>query len=260
MKNFFKNQTALAIIIAGLLIAFGLIGYALINKNSGSKSQALDSLLNDDKIFQGADFKDNEYILGNSKNDITIVVYSDFECPFCKILQENAIQKLQSKYKLDEKDLSKASVGIVYRHFAQSYHDKAPTEISASLCARELYGQATYINFIDRIYSVTPANNGLDLKSLPDIAKFAIENTKSKNQSLKKEYFEEEFKKCYIDNTYLSELQVDTQDAITAGLEGTPFTVIIYKDKDDKIVIDKVSGSKDISYFEKIIDKLLKIK
>ena len=119
-----------------------------MNKNSNNdKGDTLINLMNVDKIYKGKEFKDSEYILGNTKNKITILVYSDFECPFCKMFQEQTIQVLQKKY-------TKGEIGIVYRHFAQSYHDKAPNEINASLCTRELYGQNVYINFINRIGSM----------------------------------------------------------------------------------------------------------
>ena len=260
MKNFFKNQIALSIIIGAFLIALGIVGYAFIAGKNNSKSDALDKLMNGDKTFQGKEFKSNEYILGNEKNDITLVVYSDFECPFCKILQENAIQQLQKKYSLDPKDPTKGKIGIVYRHFAQSYHDKAPTEINASLCARELYGQNVYINFINRIYSITPANNGLDLATLPDITEYAITTAKDNGESVKKDFDKNEFMTCVSEKRYDKEYQEDAQDAILAGLEGTPYSVILYKDDGENLIVSKISGARDLSYFETVIDKLLKIK
>ena len=145
MKKFFKNETNLAIVLGALLISVSIIAYGFMNKNSNNdKGDTLINLMNVDKIYKGKEFKDSEYILGNTKNKITILVYSDFECPFCKMFQEQTIQVLQKKY-------TKGEIGIVYRHFAQSYHDKAPNEINASLCTRELYGQNVYINFINRI-------------------------------------------------------------------------------------------------------------
>lgn len=259
-RSFFKNQIAVAILGAAIIISLGIISYALINKgNSGTKSTALDSIMNVDKYFQGLDFKENEYILGNKKNDITLVVYSDFECPFCKMLQEDTIQKLQQEYSLDSKDHTKAKIGIVYRHFAQSYHDKAPTEINASLCTRELYGQNAYINFINRIYNITPANNGLDLSILPDIAKFAVDEAKNNNQFIKKDFDKDELINCFNNNTYNDEFLADGEDAIKAGLEGTPYTLILYRDNSGQLIVQKVSGARDISYFKAIIDKLLKI-
>lgn len=260
IKDFFKNQVAVAIIIGAFILALGMIGYALINQNSGNKSDALNDIVNADKIFTGKDFEENEYILGNAKNKITIVVYSDFECPFCKILQENAIQKLQKEYSLNNKDLSQAKIGIVYRHFAQSYHDKAPREINASLCTRELYGQASYENFINRIYNITPANNGLDLSLLPDIASFAVNEAKQNGETIKKDFDKDELMSCVNSGIYNQEFLEDAQDAINMGLDGTPYTLILFNDGEKDMIINKISGSKDASYFENIINKLLKIK
>lgn len=254
MKKFFKNETNLAIVLGALLISISIVAYGFINKNSNSdKGNTVASLMTVDKIFKGKDFKDNEYILGNTKNKITILVYSDFECPFCKMFQEQTIQTLQKKY-------AKGEIGIVYRHFAQSYHDKAPNEINASLCARELYGQNAYINFINRIYAITPANNGLDQTLLPEIANFAVNEAKQNKQDYIKDFNKEEFVACVSAKVYNNEFQTDTQDAIEAGLDGTPYTLILYKAGNDNIVVNKISGAKDAGYFEKIINSLLKVK
>jgi protein-disulfide isomerase len=205
------------------------------------------------------EIQDDRVIFGKKDAPITIVEYSDFECPFCKMLQENVIEKLQEKYKT-KNDLSEGKIGIVYRHFAQSYHDKAPTEINASLCARELYGQNVYKNFISRIYNISPTNNGLDLALLPEIVEYSVNKAKEAKQEVRKDFAKEEFINCFNKMTYNQEFIDNSSDAITAGLEGTPYSLIIYKDRNENIVISKISGLKEVSYFERIIDKLLKIK
>ncbi|MBP9765780.1 MAG: thioredoxin domain-containing protein [Candidatus Pacebacteria bacterium] len=260
IKKFFKNQTNLSIIIGSLIIGISIVSYGYFLNKSPKKDDSLSKIINADKMFQGKEFKDNEYILGNNKNKITILVYSDFECPFCKMLQENTIQILQKEYALNLNNYSEAQIGIVYRHFAQSYHDKAPNEINASLCTRELYGQNAYINFINRIYSVSPTNNGLDQSTLPDIAFFAVEEAKQSKSEIKKDFNKDEFMTCVNNKVYNQEFESDTQDAIEAGLDGTPYTLILFRDGDDNIIINKVSGAKDVLYFEKIINKLLNIK
>ena len=261
IKEFFKNQIAVAIVLGSFLIAIGILGYAFINTNNnkGNSNDALGNIMNQDKIFQGKDFEDNEYILGNKDNDITVVVYSDFECPFCKMLQENTIKKLQEKYSLNNTDITKGKIGIVYRHFAQSYHTKAPTEINAAFCAREIYGQSVYKNFINRIYNITPANNELDLSLLPDITSFAVNEAKENKEFIKKDFDKSEFIECLNKNTYNNELIEDMKDAASIELDGTPYTLVLYKDNDENIIITKISGAKEANYFENIIDKLLKL-
>jgi len=259
IKNlFYQNKIPVSIFISALIITLAILVFAVLNNSKQNKSNILENLMNQDKYFAGLPFKNNEYILGNTKNDITVLVYSDFECPFCKKLQEEAIKKLQDEYKLKD-NYSQGRIGIVYRHFAQSYHDKAEKEINASLCARELYGQNTYIHFINRLYEITPANNGLDLALLPDIANYAINFSKNKKEKVKTDFNLNEFNKCLNNKTYNQEFLDDYQDAENVGLDGTPYIIILYKDENKNLIIHKESGARDLKYFKVIIDKLLKI-
>jgi len=262
IKSFFQNQLAVAIIIASLILGISIIIYAILTQNKNlpkSSNEILSTILNEDKIFSGLKFNDKEYILGNSQNKITVLVYSDFECPFCKRLQEETIQKLQKKYKIKD-DFSEGEIGIVYRHFAQSYHKKTPVEANAALCTRELYGQNPYINFINRLYEMTPTNDGLDLTTLPDISKYSVELAILNKEKIKKDFQNVEFNECLNKQTYNSEYLQTYQDAVDAGLEGTPYSLIIYNDGQQNIILAKISGLREVSYFEKIINQLLKIK
>lgn len=58
----------------------------------------------------------------------------------------------------------------------------------------ESFMDKVYIkNFINRIYSITPANNGLDLSILPDIVSFSINEAKRKKEEIKKDFNKDEF-------------------------------------------------------------------
>ncbi len=252
MKDLFKNQIASAIVLGALLIALGIIGYGLVGKGSTrGSSSILDSLASQDKIFQGADFKDEEYILGSTKNDITLVVYTDLECPFCKMLHQEALSTLIEKYSLDSADTTKAKIGIVYKHLP--YHEKSALEISAAYCVRDLYGHNPYINFIDKIFEISPTNNGLNLDDLPAIAKLVLETSQ-------KVFDEEEFVACYSEGNYDLELMSTLQEASLVGVEGTPHSIILYKEKGEQLIVGRVSGAREVSQFETIIDKILKLK
>ena len=107
---------------------------------------------------------------------------------------------------------------------------------------------------------MTPANNGLNQALLPDIANFAVDEAKQNKQDYKKDFNKEEFVACVSAKVYNNEFQTDTKDAIEAGLDGTPYTLILYRDGNDHIIINKISGAKEVGYFEKIINSLLKVK
>lgn len=69
-KKLVKNPIAIAIILASLILALSVIAYSLINQNN-NRDQALNSIINADKYFNGLPFQEDEYILGSKDNAIT---------------------------------------------------------------------------------------------------------------------------------------------------------------------------------------------
>lgn len=92
-----------------------------------------------------------EQIKGNPNGTVTIVVFADLECPFCKQFNETL------KLVID----SNPEVKIVYRHFPlDGLHKNARTEALGAECAAE---QGKYWDYIDTLYSATPSNDGMDV-------------------------------------------------------------------------------------------------
>lgn len=101
--------------------------------------------------YRAVDTK-KEVVRGNPDAKITIIEYSDLECPFCKRFHVTMEQVLAT-YGND--------VRVVFRHFPlDSLHKKARTEANAVECAGE---QGKFWEFIDGIFAVTPSNDGLDI-------------------------------------------------------------------------------------------------
>lgn len=94
-----------------------------------------------------------EHIIGNLNGDITIVEYSDLECPFCKRFQTTMHEVLKSD----------PNIAWVYRHYPiPQLHSKALHEAEATECAWEQGGNEAFWKYTDRIYEITPSNNGLE--------------------------------------------------------------------------------------------------
>ncbi|KKW42008.1 MAG: Sodium/proton antiporter [Candidatus Magasanikbacteria bacterium GW2011_GWA2_56_11] len=94
----------------------------------------------------------DEPVKGNQNAKITIVEYSDFECPFCKRYHDTMAQII-AKYGNE--------VRWVYRHLPlDSLHRKARTEALAAECAGE---QGKFWEFTDQVFAVTPSNDGIDI-------------------------------------------------------------------------------------------------
>jgi len=109
--------------------------------------------------------KNNTYILGNPNAEISWIVYSDLECPYCKKFHESwVIDEILKKY--DWK------VNFIFKQFPLSrIHPQAPLEAEAALCVWELGWDKKYYNFITNIYNWSKANwRSYDINSIIKLA------------------------------------------------------------------------------------------
>ena len=65
---------------------------------------------------------------GPTDAKVTIVEFSDFQCPFCSKAEE-AMEQVKTAYA--------GKVRVVFRHFPLSFHDKAEKAAEAGVCAQE---------------------------------------------------------------------------------------------------------------------------
>ncbi len=145
-----------------------------------------------------------DHIRGPANAKVAIIEYSDLECPFCKRFHPTMLQLLK-EYPND--------VRWVYRHFPlEQLHKKAPAEANATECASE---QGKFWELTDKIYEVTPTNDGLDAATIPTLAKqVGVANIA-------------QFEACITANKYKDRVDADAADARVAGGQGTPYSVLI---------------------------------
>lgn len=222
-----------AIIIAGALIAGGIY-FGGGARGSGTPTQGPSGPSAEELAKNVKPVSDDDHILGNLQTASVIVVeYSDLECPFCKTFHAT-MHQIMTTYK------SGGKVAWVYRHFPLNIHPKATNEALASECVASLGGNDAFWKFIDRVFEVTPSNNQLDPAELPKLAKAAgVDVTK--------------FDTCMSSGTYKQKIDASIQDAMKAGGDGTPFSIIISKQGD---VIPLV-GAYPFEDVKQIIDSLL---
>ena len=179
-----------------------------------------------------------DHILGDPRAPVKVVEFSDFECPFCKRVHPT-LQRLIKEYG------EAGKVALVYRHFPlDSLHKKARKEAQASECANELGGNDAFWAYADRLFEMTPSNDGLDPSLLPKIAKdIGLDRGK--------------FETCLAGDArggkYAAHIESDEQDAIASGGEGTPYTVVIAPDGETF----PISGAQPYSAFKSIVDLAL---
>ena len=214
----------LAVIFTGILIA----GAILISPSNPTPALVVDAIPSRGQVGpdMGPDIpteilalKSDDHVLGNQNAEVLIIEYSDTECPFCKQYQQTLLQIMQNLG-------STGNVAWVYRHFPiAQLHPRAAHEAEALECANEQGGNTAFWKFTDKIYALTPSNNGLDPTQLPVIAADTGLNVNA-------------FNTCLSSGKFAARIKRDLKDAIQMGGRGTPFTILWNKTSGKQIPID----------------------
>lgn len=182
---------------------------------------------------------DDDPVLGDKNAPVTIVEFSDYECPFCKRHFDTTYPQLKANY------IDKGKVKLVFRDMPLSFHEPmATTEAIAANCAREQGGDAAYWKLHDTMFSKT-TSNGTGLTK-DQLNQFATEQGLNVDN----------FKSCVDSQKYKDEVVKDSTDGNSAGATGTPSFII---GKSGAQVSGKlIVGAQPYGAFQAEIDALLK--
>ncbi len=199
----------LAVIIAGIIIA-GAVIFTSEDKNVSEEIQVAEILPSDDSNSQPQPVEPEEiaqpkftitkedHVRGNFDALITIVEFSDFQCPFCAKFHPT-MQQILNDYS--------NQVRWVYKHFPlDSIHSEARPSAEASECVFEQKGDQGFWQFADglfenqsqlgsNLYNELASQTGLNL---------------------------DQFKSCVSSRKYKDKVEADYQEGIRAGVTGTP--------------------------------------
>lgn len=144
---------------------------------------------------------DSDHLLGKKDAKVTVIEYSDFQCPFCSQI-EPALEQMRKDFPND--------VRMVYRHFPLSFHESAQKAAEASECAAKLGGNDAFWKMHDKLF----ANQQLLGTEL--YTRLAAElGLNAAN-----------FKKCLDSGETASIVSSDMASGNDAGVNGTPATFI----------------------------------
>ncbi len=149
--------------------------------------------------------KPSDYVQGSPNAPVTIVTYSDLECPYCQRFHPSVAQSLRDYPN---------QVKWVFRHFPLSFHVNAQKEAEAAECVGKLGGAEKYWKFIDTIFERTTSNGtGFALTELEPLAKEIGVNSG-------------QFRTCLDQGEMTTKVQGDLQEASGYGVGGTPTTFV----------------------------------
>jgi protein-disulfide isomerase len=236
LKSFNKSLT-IALVIAAFFLGSLTNKVATLEKNTAPSAAAGDAkqpaqaapsvVSKKPKAITNAD-----HIRGNKNAKITLIEYSDFECPFCKTFAPT-IKDLLTTYG--------DKIRLVYRHYPLPFHANAQKEAEASECVANIGGNDAFWKFSDIIYERTTANGtGFALSQLgPAAAEVGVD--------------QQQFQSCLDSGKYEKLVKDAVTEGSAAGVQGTPSTFIIDSKGNSQLIV----GAQPIDSFKTAIDKLV---
>src|SRR3990167_8699836 len=216
-----------SIIIAGALIAGALYMGGGIE---GSTNPANTGKTNTGGNVNISQVTARDHILGDPSAPIKIVEFSDLDCPFCKAFHVT-MKAVMDEYGKD------GQVAWIYRNLPlDSLHPNARKKAVSAECVADIGGNTAYWNYIDKVIA---SSGNLDLTLLPKFAGEVGVNVTA-------------FNTCLNSGSMDERIKADEADAFAAGARGTPYSVIITKDKSAP-----VSGAVPLTQLRQFLDQAL---
>lgn len=163
---------------------------------------------------------DDDPSQGDPKAPITLIEFSEFQCPFCKRTRAT-LSKILDTYK--------GKIHYVFRDFPLSFHQQAKPAAIAANCANK---QNKYWEFNAKLFENQQKLGNALYQSLAKDAGLDLDA----------------FNKCLKDKTVANEIDMDQEDGMSVGVSGTPAYFINGK---------FLSGAQPFEAFKEIIDEEL---
>ncbi len=179
---------------------------------------------------------DDDAVLGNKDAPVTIVEFSDYQCPFCRRSYTQVYPLLKENF------INNGKVKFIFRDFPlSSIHPGAIPAAQAAECADD---EGKYYEMHDKIFD---EQNKLGQGTAPftndDLKKWASEIGLNSG----------DFNSCLDSGKYAKEVEKDFNDGNSYGVSGTP-TYFVGNEKDGYKII---GGAQPYQVFEQAINEYL---
>ncbi|MDB4978799.1 MAG: DSBA-like thioredoxin protein [Candidatus Peribacteria bacterium] len=171
-------------------------------------------------------------IKGSRRAPITLIEYTDFECPFCKLFQKTLKNILQK---------NGSHVSLVYRPYplTASHKDALPAALAAD-CVFRQRGSSAFWKYSDALFAADTLS-GANLTQLAQKQRVNVVK----------------FNKCIANPDLGTVMEANIHNATLLGLQGAPTTFVVNRlTKKQQMVTGAVTEEE----LQKVIDELLKKK
>ncbi|MEW6748294.1 MAG: DsbA family protein [Candidatus Micrarchaeota archaeon] len=182
----------------------------------------------DARAFSGTDpfaaLMDDDHVKGDMNAPVTMVEFSDFECPFCGRYYEDTYKRINEEY------IATGKVRYAFRDYPLGFHPYAQNAAEAAQCAGD---QGRYWEMHDKLFE------NQDALSVSDLRRYSAELGLDTSM----------FDQCLDSGKYSQEVQADKRAGDAAGVSGTPTFFINGK---------KLVGAVSYETFEFAIEEALR--
>lgn len=222
------------ILPASILIAAVLISGTLIytKKSSPSGNLAGAAIGGQQVPREKVDVSaDDDPFIGNKNAKVTIIEFSDFQCPFCRKFWNDTLPQIKKEY------IDTGKVKFVYRDFPLDFHAGAKPAAEGTECADD---QGKFWELHDKIFQEQDKQGqGTIQFTKADVVKWAGQIGLNMTQ----------FNQCLDSGKYKAEVEKDMSDGTAAGVSGTPTTYVNGR---------QLVGAQPFEAFKAIIEEELK--
>jgi len=183
----------------------------------------------DDKVR--VEIKPGAYSIGRVDAPLTLVEYTDYQCPFCRQFHIATFEEIKKNY------IDTGKLRYVSRNFPLDMHENAPRAAQAALCAAEQgkFWELRHVMIVNA-NQLQPQNittYATDLKL--DVAKLNA---------------------CVTSEKYRAEVEQNMAEGRAAGVSGTPSFVLGRTDKD---AVDgvRIVGAQPYAVFDSRLKEFL---
>jgi protein-disulfide isomerase len=172
-------------------------------------------------------------MLGNPEAPLTLIEFSDYQCPYCRRFFETTLPALKTEY------IDTGKLRYIFRAFPlDRLHPQARKAAEAAHCAQE---QGQYWAMHDLLFQHQKA---LQLEQLQAYARRLGLDSST-------------FAACLEEAKYASEVQKDIEDGAAAGVQRTPSFFLGKTSTSDTMQGISLSGARPITVFRQAIERLL---